>query len=291
MAVVLKNAVVDQLRAARSADDVLSRLRANSWETKRTSLLRMIESSEWKFGPAELVATFAHHVLAKAPNGDVVQVEWSEGENGQVYLGRAVVHESSTPVADIGYEVMQTARAAVDKILDEDYEGALPMIAGIAEALDVRGDLQRQISNEVLIQSLTRRAWWHDVIGIQEDTAEKLPDLNTEDVQRSATDLLAFLKEQATALSLSTRQLGSKTLRPEIETLATDVAEDVQRAITALLNLDRRQSGEVTKIYEAVMTAAPQLLSGIAYLKKLSENSGEGSVGTTPGRKAGGEIT
>lgn len=280
MAVVLKNTVVDQLRAARAADDVMSRLRANSWETKRVALVRMVESTEWKFGPAELIATFDYHVLAKAPNGDIVQVEWSQGENGSVYLGRAVVHESATPVSDIGYEVMETARSAVDKILDEDFEGAVPMIAGIAEALDVRGDLQRQISNEVLIQALTRHAWWHDVVGLHEDTAVKLPAVNTEDIQRAATDMLVFLKEQASVLATTTRQLGSQSLRPEVETLASDVAEDVQRAITALLNLDRRHAGEVTKIYEAVMTAAPQLLSGIAYLQKLSENSGEDSVGS-----------
>lgn len=282
MAVVLKSTVVDQLRAARSADDVLSRLRENSWETRRHALVRMVESPEWKFGPAELLATFDHHVLAKAPNGDIVQVEWSAAD-GRVHLGRATIHESATPVSDLGFEVMETARSAVDKILDEDFDGVTPMITSIAEALDVRGDLQRQISNEVLIQSLTRRAWWHDVVGLQEDSAEKLPALNTDDVQRAATDMLAFLKEQAAALSSSTRQLGTRSLRPEEETLATDIAEDVQRAITALLNLDRRQVGEVTKIYEAVMTAAPQLLSGIAYLKQLSETSVEGSVGTTAG--------
>lgn len=279
MAVVLKSTVVDQLRAARSADDVLSRLRENSWETHRSALVRMVESTEWKFGPAELLATFDHHVLAKTSNGNIVQVEWSAAD-GRIHLGRASVHESATPVADLGYEVMETARSAVDKILDEDFDGATPMITSIAEALDVRGELQRQIVNEVLVQSITRRAWWHDVVGLQEDAAEKLSTLSTDDVQRAATDLLAFLKEQASVLSTSARQLGTKSPKPEVETLASDIAEDVQRAVTALLNLDRRQVAEVQKIYEAVMTAAPQLLSGIAYLKKLSENSGEDSVRT-----------
>jgi len=275
MPVVLKNAVVDQLRASRYADDAMSRLRENSWEVQRTSLVRMVESSEWRFGPAELIATFDHHLLAKSPGGDVVQVEWSRGDEGQVYLGRAVVHESTTPVSDLGYEVMETARSAVDKILDEDYEAAGPMIASITEALDVGGDLQRQIGNEVTVQSLSRHAWWHDVVGLREDTFEKLPDVNLEDVQRSATDLLAFLKEQASALSLTARQLDGGNTRPEIESLASDVAEDVHRAISALMNLDRRRTAEVTKIYEAVMSATPQLLSGIAFLSQMSEASDE----------------
>lgn len=275
MAVAIKTSVVDQLRASRSVNDAMTRLRENSWETRRTSLLRMVESTNWRFGPAELIATFDHHALTKASNGDIVQVEWSRDADGGVSLGRAVIHESSTPVSDLGYEVMETARAAVDRILDEDYEAAAPMIAGITEALDSGGDLHRQINNEVLVQSLTRRAWWHDVVGLDEATIEQLPDVTTEDVQRSATDLLAFLKEQATLLSQTARQLDGRAEGQEIESLATDVVEDVQRAITALLNLDRRRTAEVTKIYEAVMTATPQLLSGIAFLKHLSDNSDE----------------
>lgn len=274
MAVALKNTVVDQLRAARSVDDAMSRLRENSWEVQRSGLLRLVESTAWRYGPAELIATFDHHLLAKAPNGDIVQVEWSRDDDG-LNLGRAVVHESATPVSDLGYEVMETARYAVDKILDEDYDGVTPMIASIAEAMDAGGELQRQISNEVIVRSLTRRAWWHDAVGLDEDVIEHLPDVTPEDINRSTTDLLAFLKEQASALAITARRLDSVGVSREIESLATDVAEDVHRAISALMNLDRRRTGEVTKIYEAVMTAAPQLLSGIAYLTQLSENSEE----------------
>ena len=273
MPVVLKNAVVDQLRAARAVDDTLSRLRENSWEVQRTSIVRLVESNEWRHGPAELIATFDHHALAKAPNGDVVQVEWHRDDDGATSLGRAVVHESATPVSDLGYEVMETARTAVDKILDEDYESAAPMIAGITEALDAGGDLQRQIGNEVLVQSLTRCAWWHDVVGIQEDANTQLPDVTIEDIQVSTTDLLVFLKEQASELSVIARQFDVAGASQEVETLVTDVAEDVQRAISALMNLDRRRTAEVTKIYEAVMTASPQLVSGIAFLKNVSEQS------------------
>lgn len=272
MAVALKNTVVDQLRAARSVDDAMSRLRENSWEVQRSNLLRLVESTSWRFGPAELIATFDHHLLAKAPNGDIVQVEWARDNDG-LTLGRAVVHESATPVADLGYEVMETARSAVDRILDEDYDGVTPMIASIAEALDAGGELQRQISNEVTVRSLTRHAWWHDMVGLDEDVVERLPDVTPEDINRSTTDLLVFLKEQASALAVTARQLDSVGVSQEIESLATDVAEDVHRAISALMNLDRRRTGEVTKIYEAVMTAAPQLLSGIAYLTQLSEDS------------------
>jgi len=276
MSVVLKNQVLDQLRAARAADDTISRLKENSWESKRKTLVRLIESSNWRFGPAELLATFPHHLVAKDPAGNVVQVEWSlDSETNKVTLGRASIFESSTPVADLGHEVMETARVAVDKILDEDFDGSAPMIASIAEALDAGGDLQRQINNEVTVRSLTRDAWWHHVVGLREGVEEQIPTPIGEDIQRSVTDLLAFLKEQASALSLAARQLDTTESASDIESLARDIAEDVERAITALLNLDRRATNEVIAVYEAVMAATPRLLNGIAFLTELTETTDE----------------
>jgi hypothetical protein len=273
MPVVLKNQVLDQLRAARAADDTISRLKENSWESQRTTLVRMVESPNWRFGPAELLATFPHHLVAKDPAGNVVQVEWfQDSETGKTTLGRAAVYESSTPVADLGHEVMETARVAVDSILDEDYDGSASMIASIAEALDAGGDLQRQINNEVTVRSLTRDAWWHGVVGLREGIEEQVP-APVDDVQRSVTDLLAFLKEQASALSLAARQLDTTEKATDIEALARDIAEDVERAVSALLNLDRRATDEVVAVYEAVMAATPRLLNGIAFLTELSETT------------------
>ena len=85
MAVVLKNQVVDQLRASRSADDAISRIQENSLEQQRKRLVSLVESPNWRFGPAELLATFPHHLVAKDPAGNVVQVEWSmNSETGKI---------------------------------------------------------------------------------------------------------------------------------------------------------------------------------------------------------------
>jgi hypothetical protein len=272
MPVVLKNQVLDQLRASRDADDAISRLRENSWEVQRKKLVRLVESSAWRFGPAELLATFPHHLVVKDPGGNVVQVEWTTDGEGTLGLGRANVYESTTPVADLGHEVMETAKAAVDKILNEDYDSATPMIASITEALDAGGDLQRQIHTDVTVRSLTRDAWWHGVVGLREGIEEQVP-APTEDVQRSTTDLLVFLKEQAAVLSVAARQLDGSDIASDVTSLARDVAEDMGRAISALMGLDRRNEAELIKVYEAVMTAAPQLVNGIAFLNELTENS------------------
>ena len=270
MAVILKSQVVDHLRAARSADDTLAKLQENSWETQRKSLVRLVESAGWRHGPAELLATFDHHLVAKSPAGDVVQVEWSRDGDGQFHLGRANVFESAVPVSDLGHEVMETAMVAVDRILDEDYIGASPMIASMTEALDAGGDLQRRIITEVEVRSLSRDAWWHPIVGLREGVEELLPEPNLEDVQQSATDMLAFLKEQAAVLAIAARQLDGAISAVEVETLARDIAEDLERAVSALVNVDRRREDDVTKIYEAVASAAPKLLSGIAFLNELT---------------------
>ena len=279
MPVVLKNQVVDHLRTARAADDVVSRLQENSWETTRKKLVRVVESAEWRHGPAELIATFDHHVVTRDPAGNLVRVEWTTTDTG-VRLGKSTVFESATPVADLGHEVMETARAAVDRILDEDYDAATPMIASIAEALDAGGDLQRKIVTEVTIRALTRDAWWHKVVGLREGIEEQIPT-PTEDVQRSTTDLLVFLKEQAASLAMTARRLDTTDFAFDVEALARDLAEDMERAITALMDLDRRNVGEVTQVYEAVATAAPQLLNGIAFLNELTDADAVAAEGET----------
>ncbi len=267
-----KSAVVDALRSARNADDELSRLKENSWEKQRTDLVRLVEGANWRYGPAELLATFPHHAVAKAPNGNLVQVEWSRGKDGSVSLGRAVIHETVTPVADLGQELMETARSAVDTILSGNLEAAQPMITTIAEALDSGGDLSRRIDTEVTLRSLTRNAWWHQVVGIREGLEDKIPAPTTEGedfVSRSINDLLLFLKESATEASDAMRALSNSDSEGDIESLARDIAEDASRAISALVAADTSKQEEALKVYEAVISTTPRLLNGIEFLKDL----------------------
>lgn len=283
MAVVLreqKAAVVENLRASRQVDDILSRLQANSWENQRRELVKLVESPNWKYGPAELLATFSHHLLVKSPAGEIVQVEWKFNPDDFNYeLGRATVHKSPQPVSDLGFEVMETAKAAVDLILAEDFDGVQPMIASMAEALDARGDLQRQIQNDVTVRSLKRAAWWHSVVGERDGIEEGLPQPRTEGedaIGRSIDDLLAFLKNAGRRLAESVRVLEARQeLDRGVESLTQDIAEDVRRAIDALINVNRSDFEEAVQIYEAVMSAVPQLLNGIAYLDEVVAGAAE----------------
>jgi len=279
MPVVLKSqrsAVVDALRASRNADDVFSRLRENSWERRRETLVALVEASDWKHGPAELLATFDHHAVVKSANGSLVQVEWLVDDDGDFSIGRSVVHETNTPVADLGQELMETARSAVDLISSGQLEEAQIMITTIAEALDVRGDLQRRINTEVTVRSLTRDAWWHQAVPQLEGLENVIPMPRTEGddiIAKSVNDLLIFLKESAVEAIEAMRLLADSDVEKDIETLAQDVAEDVERAISALMSTESTsQEDEALQVYEAVMTAAPRLLSGIEFLKELASD-------------------
>lgn len=278
MPVVLKSqqaAVVDALRAARNADDELSRIKENSLEAQRFALLKLVEAANWRYGPAELLATFPHHLVCKAPNGSLVQVEWARGTDGYS-LGRATVHETATPVADLGRELMETARTAVDLVLAEDYESVESMIGTITEALDAGGDLQRRVSNEITLRSLTRNAWWHHVVGDRAGIEEQIPQPQIEGddtLNRSVTDLLVFLKEAAAGASSALRTLANTDIAKDVETIAQDIAEDTRRAIAALVGINKKNQEETVQIYEAVVSTTPRLLNGIEFLKELTQET------------------
>jgi len=279
MAITLKtqkSVVVDALRAARNADDEISRLKENSWEHAQSKLVAALDSPNWKHGPAELVATFPHHALAKTVSGSVVQVEWCVTPEQGVTLGRAVIHEMSTPVSDLGRELMETAKSAIDCIIDEDFDSAEPMISSIADALDTGGDLQRRVQNEITVRSLKRDAWWHQVVGIREGIEDLIPQpvLETdEDLIKTVNDLLRFLKEAAGDAAKVIKLLDESDKSRDLISLADDIAEDIQRAIGALAHANLSNHEEALQLYEAVMAATPRLLNGIAFLSELGQEA------------------
>jgi hypothetical protein len=93
---------------------------------------------------------------------------------------------------------MATAQAAAELVLKEDYDAATPMIRGIAGTLDVKGDLNRQLSMTVQIKSLGRKTWWQDTVSEQFASETKLPSIeelsvvpNIEDVEIVDADVVS----------------------------------------------------------------------------------------------------
>jgi len=254
---------------------MLTRLRTNSFEQVQADVKALVESSEWEHGPAELIATFTHHAVVKAVGGNLIRVEHAYNPaDFSLQLTNAKVFESKVPVGDIGAELFTTARRCVEAILDEDFDGAAPMLQSISDALDVAGDLDRRVQVEVALRNIGRNAWWHRAVSEEMTTVIEAPAPVTEGqnvILRSVEELLDALKVAAGQVSAAARSFAEQELPAGRELLITQITEDVKQAITALLYVDRTNENELVKVYEAVGDVAGHLLTGAQYLTQLAE--------------------
>jgi len=278
MAVQLKQAstVIESLRSSRRADDEVSRLRSGSLEESLSTVRKLVESSDWKYGPAALVATFPHHVVVRNQAGNLVRVEWLSNKVG-ISLGRATIFESATPAPDIGDELFHTAAAAVDKIMAEDYENLDPMISSMTEALDTSGDLHRRLSTEITIRAIKRDAWWHNVVNehyagaLIAATAPRSGGPNV--LRESFDDLLKQLRESAVSVSASLRAIDKMPADPGISSIATDIASDITNAVSALMNVETTNPQEMATVYESVLSVSDYLLTGAKFLTQIAASN------------------
>lgn len=268
--------VIDDLRSARRADDVLTRLRENSLEAAMSKLRKVVESTGWEHGPAEVVSTYTHHAVVRAKSGNLVRVEWKLDE-GEVSLSNAKVFDTPTAVHDIGEEVFATAKEAALSIMDDDFDAAGPMLENLRRALNVDGDLDRRLQQEMSLRSINRGAWWHNQVA-EEISEVEVPDPVTEGddlIRRSFDALFDRLREAAGSVSASLKTLGQRGADTVSEQLAQDVAADVRHAVEAMLRTDRTNEHEMVKVYESVGTVAAHLLAGTEYLSRLAEQDEE----------------
>lgn len=268
------NALITLLRDARQADDVVDRLREGSLEDRRTKIAEAVASPEWPAGPAQVLHTYQHHAIVER-NGTLMRVKVVDEDDGSVALGKVEVFQIETPVNDIGAEVMETAEAAVDLIMGEDYEGATPLVASIANALSYKGDLQQRITTEVSRRSVQRDAWWHQVVIERMGTkglVAGLATLDENDLAGSLATLKARVVEAAAMAQAAITKLGEdEDVLPEIEEAAGDIAADLKYAIQALATVDREDEAAVRGVFEGVNSTAGVLNLGARFLHGLVE--------------------
>ncbi len=268
-----ETALITLLRGARRADDVVGRLREGSLEARRDKIAEAVADPEWVAGPAQLINTYHRHAIVEK-NGTLMRVEIMD-EDGTLALGKVEVFQVETPVNDIGAEVMETAEAAVDMIMLEDYEGATPLVASIANALSYKGDLKLQIETELARRSVQRTAWWHQVV--RERMGEKgliagLATLDETDLAASVEALKIAVTETAATAQEAIKKLGEDDdVLPEIEEAAKDIAADLKYAIQALTGVDREDAAAMRGVFEGVNSTAGFLYLGAQFLKGLAE--------------------
>ena len=265
--------IAEALRNARGEVDLITKLKEGSLESRRQRIADALQSEDWDGGPAEFIASYPHHVIARK-DGVLMRIPVSEADEGAIAFGKADIFSVPTPVEDIGTEVMETAKSAIDLILSENYEAAAPMVQGIAGAMDVKGDLNRQISMQVQLKSLGRKTWWEETVNEQFSHEVEVPawDEGDSSVTAEAIESLnKILKEGAAQAVTALRTLhdsdGENTGAIEA---ANDIAEDLKSAISILNDVDRSSLEEMLQVHGEVRQVVPRLLAGINFLTHLT---------------------
>ena len=267
--------IAETLREARGEVDLITKLKEGSLEARRERVVEALESPDWDGGPAELVASYDHHVIARK-DGVLMRIPVSEDE-GKVVFGKADIFSVPTPASDIGVEVMETAKTAVDLILSEDYESATPMVRGIAGAMDVKGDLHRRVSMQVQLKSLGRKTWWEEAVNEQFAHDAEVPewaDDGSTPVTEAVESLNKVLKEGAAQAVAALKALSeaSQSNTGAIECV-NDIAEDLKSALSILSDVDRSNQEEMLQVHEEVRQVVPRLLAGINFLNHIARDT------------------
>jgi hypothetical protein len=270
--------VVETLRAARGEVDIVTMLKGGSLEARRERLAEALRDPSWDGGPAEIIATYPHHVAAKK-DGVIMRIPVIEDKD-TIRLGKPEIFSIPTSIPNVSEELMATAMSAAELVLKEDYDSATPMIRGIAGTLDVRGDIQRRLTMDVALRGLGRKTWWQDIVAEHVKSAVELPLPHTDGddpkklVSESIDDVLGVLKQNAVdaVKALQTLSVTESAHKGAIE-CARDIAEDIKSAIGVLSGVNREDLEEMSRVYEAVGRVAPRLLSGIKFLSQLANGS------------------
>lgn len=265
------SAIIERLRTVRHADDVLTALREGSHEARRDRIVEALNDPEFQAGPAELLYTYPHHVVCKRDD-IVMRVRVHESEDGAIRLGNVEVHSIPDAAPDVAEEVMKTAQAAVPFILDEDFESARPLVAGIANALSYKGDLRERVMGEVARRTVNRNAWWHKVARefLGESFQPELPD-GSGTVIENVANLRAFLTDLASQASTALSKLDEAKIGPSIEAAAEQIAEDIKYAIQALNRVQvTEDQAELAGVYQGVHELSENLALGVQFLASLA---------------------
>lgn len=266
----LTSDIISSLRTARNAEDTLSILRGSSLEARADRIREALADPTWAAGPADLIATYPKHALC-AKDGVLMRVALKE-EDGKIEFGKVEVHEIPEPVGDVGAEVMETAKVAVEHILAEDYEQATPLVASIANAMNFSGNLRAKLRTEVAKRSIQRDAWWHHVVAekLGEDAKVEIP-APSDDVVESIKNLKSALIETAKHVAVSINLLSDdEDVQPALEAAAKDISTDLKYAIEALSGADLDDIPAAQGVYEGVASMAGHLMLGAKFLSGLA---------------------
>ena len=151
----MSNSISDTLKTARTNSDTVTRLREGSLNKQIEDITEALASPEFSHGPARLVGAYGKITSVVGTRNGVTFRAAVEEREGKLVLGEHVeTFHVSLPTCDLASGVLESARIAVDHVLDGNVEDARITVESIARALNVKGDLGRQVRLSVNRQAL-----------------------------------------------------------------------------------------------------------------------------------------
>jgi len=275
-----ESTAIDSLRSARKADDALTHLVSNSLENAATSVAEALASEGWKHGPASLRATYGtiKSVVATNRRGQTVRVPVTQTE-GKIELGIPEVFDVAMPLPNIAAEMIETAKCASISIL-EGKDDAGEILRSMSRAMNVSPDLNRRISLEVGVKSLSVPRWYHEVVEENFTDEVDIPQMVeegrvTEDnLSQAITNLTSFMVTEFKALSESLvayRATGGSD-KGVIGEAACGLTEEFKCAIGLFKAANHEDTDELVRVFESVASVTPRMVAGARFLVNFTQS-------------------
>lgn len=271
-----ESTVIDTLRSARQADDILTRLQEGSIEKVKPSIVELLGDPNWEYGPAKLRATYGDlkYVVATNKRGETLRIRVTEEED-KIILGKVEVFDVAVPSMDVAQEMLETAKSASMAILEDDFDSAAPMLKAMSRSLDVHGDLHRKLMIEMDIQGLQKNRWYHEIVAENFNGEIEIPSLvqedavSTDNIHEALDSLASFLTKELSEALVAMKSAIRLQDTKIVEESAQAISVDMKHAVRALNGADRNDKDEMVRVYESVISVTPRLVAGTRFLVKL----------------------
>lgn len=286
----MSNNVVETLKAARGNQDTVARLREGSLNKQIADISEALASPEFPLGPAELVGAYGTIKTVVGRKGPVTFRAYVEEREGQLVIGENIeTFDVALPVSDMAADVLQVAKAAVEHVLDGDYEKATSQFEEISRSLDVRGDLSRKLRVAVNRQAIAVTAPWYAPVVEDQYQGEAVevvvldPEATdeTERFRLACEELQTLIQDGLSETSAAFKSAEDVELPPEHALMAHDIIRDARRAVRCLEDADKSNYDEMASVFETVQARAGSLLKGLRFLAQIVEGT-ETEVSNTP---------
>lgn len=262
---------IEKLRRARSENTWLEDLKAGSTESLVEQIRGRLSDPEWDFGPAKLVSSYltgdTKYVLAEKEDGSILRVR-IEGNALEFEFGEVEFRETPELMPTLSEEVVASAAAVVDDLMNEDVEIDVPTaLEAISQSFRQDPRLEDKIKVDLALKELSEGKMWY-VGQLPESISSALTEESSND------KALSVLKGRVASVIAAIDEAGELDLG--LSVVAEAVLGHSEKAIH-LLSLSLTED-EVGRKALRVMSAVPAIDKALVFIQKELSGSESESV-------------